>query len=180
MDLDLLDLYGDASEWVGTKVIGAGSDLDAPTTCDGWTVRTLMNHMLETQRYFVGSARGDSVTLSQDPPNLLGEHPSADFDRARAETLRTFGAPGVIERTGPALGIAFSDQLLHGWDLAVSTGQDATMPQGLPEAAYSMIHGRFTAEQREGVFKPEIAISPGSPPQAKLLAYTGRNPSEGM
>ena len=50
MDLDLLDLYGDASEWVGTKVIGAGSDLDAPTTCDGWTVRTLMNHMLETQR----------------------------------------------------------------------------------------------------------------------------------
>jgi hypothetical protein len=84
VDLDLLDLYGHASEWAGIKVRGAVSDLDAPTTCDGWTVRTLMNHMLETQRYFVGSARGDDVTLSQEPPDLLSEHPSADFDRARA------------------------------------------------------------------------------------------------
>jgi uncharacterized protein (TIGR03086 family) len=178
MDFDILDLYGNASEWAGTKVRGAASDLDAPTTCDGWTVRTLMNHMLETQRYFVGSARGDDVTLSQQPPDLLGKHPSADFDRARAETLRTFGAPGVIERTGPALGIAFSDQLLHGWDLAVSTGQNVTMPEGLPEAAYAMIHGQFTDEQRQGVFKPEVAISPDASPQAKLLAYTGRHPSE--
>lgn len=179
MDLDLLDLYGHASEWAGTKVCGAVPNLDAPTTCDGWTVRTLMNHMLETQRYFVGSARGDDVTLSQEPPDLLGPNPAADFERARAETLRTFGEPGVIDQTGPALGIAFSDQLLHGWDLAVSTGQDATMPEGLPEAAYAMIHGRFTDDQRKGVFKPEVVISPHSPPQAKLLAYTGRDPSEG-
>ena len=50
--------------------------------------------------------------------------------------LDTFGAPGAVEKTGAALGIAFSDQLLHGWDLAVSTGQDATMPDGLPDAAY--------------------------------------------
>jgi uncharacterized protein (TIGR03086 family) len=178
MDLDLLDLYGHASEWTGTKVRGAVSDLDAPTTCDGWTVRTLMNHMLATQRYFVGSAQGDDVTLSPEPPDLLGQDPPADFDRARAETLRTFGAPGVIERTGPALGIAFSDQLLHGWDLAVSTGQDATMPEGLPEAAYAMIHGRFTDDQRKGVFKPEVAVSPDASPQAKLLGYVGRNPEK--
>ena len=178
MELDLLDLYGSASEWAGSKVQGAVSDLDAPTTCDGWTVRTLMNHMLDTQRFFVGSARGDEVTLSQDPPDLMSQDPSADFEHARAETLRTFGAPGVIERTGPALGIAFSDQLLHGWDLAVSTGQDQTMPEGLPEAAYAMIHGRFTDDQRKGVFKPEIAVGANVSPQEKLLAYTGRNPSD--
>ena len=29
MDFDLLDLYGQASEWAGTKVDGAVSDLDA-------------------------------------------------------------------------------------------------------------------------------------------------------
>lgn len=179
MDLDLLDLYGRASEWAGSNVSGAVLDLDAPTTCDGWTVRTLMNHMLETQRYFVDSARGDDASLSQDPPDLLGQDPCADFDRARTETLRTFGAPGVIERTGPALGIAFSDALLHGWDLAVSTGQDSTMPAGLPEAAYEIIRGRFSDDQRKGVFKPEVPINPDSSPQAKLLAYTGRNPSKG-
>ena len=74
--------------------------------------------------------------------------------------LSAFGEPGVIEKTGPSLGIAFSDQLLHGWDLAKATGQDATMPDGLAEAAYEMIHGRFTDEQRKGVFKPEVRSPP--------------------
>ena len=54
MDLDLLDLYGRASDWTSTKVVGATSQLDEPTICDGWNVRTLLNHMLQTQRYFVG------------------------------------------------------------------------------------------------------------------------------
>ncbi len=82
-----------------------------------------------------------------------------------------------MERTGPALGIAFSDTLLHGWDLAMSTAQEAAMPDGLPEAAYSIIYGRFTDEQRKGVFKPEIAVAPDASAQDKLLAYTGRDPS---
>ena len=91
--------------------------------------------------------------------------------------LSTYGAPGVIEKTGPSLGIAFSDQLLHGWDLAQATKQDATMPKGLPEAAFEMIHGRFTDDQRKGVFKPEIDVPADAPAQDKLLAYTGRTPS---
>ncbi len=86
---------------------------------------------------------------------------SPDFEHAQQETLQTFGADGVIEKTGPSLGIAFSDQLLHGWDLARATGQDATMPDGLAQAAYDMIHGRFTDEQRKGTFKPEIAVGAG-------------------
>jgi uncharacterized protein (TIGR03086 family) len=91
--------------------------------------------------------------------------------------LRTYGEPGVIEKTGPSLGIAFGDQLLHGWDLAKATSQDATMPDGLPEAAYEIIHGRFTEDQRKGVFKPEVEVAPSASPQARLLAYTGRNPA---
>ena len=101
----------------------------------------------------------------------------ADFEHARAETLSAFGEDGVVERTGPALGIAFCDQLLHGWDLARATDQDATMPDGLPEAAYAMIHGRFTEEQRKGVFKPEVTVAPNASAQDRLLAYTGRNPT---
>jgi hypothetical protein len=51
------------------------------------------------------------------------------------------------------------------------------MPEGLAEAAYDLIHGRFTDEQRKGVFKPEIAVAPHASAQDKLLAYTGRDPS---
>jgi uncharacterized protein (TIGR03086 family) len=179
METDLLNLYAGASEWTAAKVRGAAHQLDASTSCERWNVRTLMNHMLATQRYFAGSARGEEVALTQDPPDLLSDDPLSDFEEACAETLRAFSAPGALDKTGPALGIAFSDQLLHGWDLAVSTGQNATMPEGLPEAAFAMIHGRFTDEQRKGVFKPEVVVGTDASPQERLLAYTGRDPSRG-
>jgi uncharacterized protein (TIGR03086 family) len=178
MTPDLLDLYGRASEWTLRNVEGAAGRLDVATPCDDWNVRDLMNHMLDTQRYFVGTARGEDVSPpSPEPPDLLGEDPVADFERGRADALHAFGAEGVIEKTGPAVGIAFSDQLLHGWDLARATGQDATMPAGLAEAAYEVVHGRFTDEQRQGVFKPEVAVGSGASAQDRLLAYTGRDPA---
>jgi uncharacterized protein (TIGR03086 family) len=174
---DVLDLYRRGSEWTLSKVRGAVDQLDAETLNEGWDVRTLLDHMLDTQRYFTGAARGEDVSPpSPNPPRLLSDDPVADFEHSRAEALRTFGEDGVIEKTGPALGIAFSDTLLHGWDLAKSTGQDTTMPEGLPEAAYALIHGRFTDEQRKGIFKPEIAVADDASGQERLLAYTGRTP----
>jgi uncharacterized protein (TIGR03086 family) len=174
---DLLDLYGRASAWANEKVAGATHQLGAGTPCDRWNVRTLMDHMLDTQHYFVSSARGeDASPPAPEPPRMVGDDPVADFRRARADVLAAFGEEGVVEKTGPALGIAFSDTLIHGWDLARGTGQDARMPDGLAEAAYGMIHGRFTDEQRQGVFGPEIAVGPEASPQDRLLAYTGRDP----
>lgn len=41
MDVDLLDLYGRASEWSVGKVRGATTSLNTRTGCDGWDVRTL-------------------------------------------------------------------------------------------------------------------------------------------
>jgi uncharacterized protein (TIGR03086 family) len=174
----MLDLYGRASEWTLSKVAGATAKLDSATSCGEWDVRALMNHMLETQRYFVSAAKGEDVSPpSPDPGEVLGDDPVADFEAARAETLRVFGEDGVIDKTGPSLGIAFSDQLLHGWDLAKATGQDATMPDGLAQEAYDVIHGRFTEEQRKGVFAPEVVVSDDASAQDKLLAYAGRDPS---
>ena len=178
MEPDLLDCYARASEWTLSKVPAAAQKMDARTPCDEWDVRTLMNHMLDTEGYFVGSARGEDVSPpSPNPPELLGDDPVADFTRGRDETMATFSREGVVEKTGPALGIAFADQLLHGWDLAKATGQDATMPAGLAEAAYEHIHGRFTDAQRRGVFKPEVTLAEDASAQDKLLAYTGRNPA---
>jgi uncharacterized protein (TIGR03086 family) len=181
MDFDFLDLYTRASAWTLALVPGAASQLDAPTTCEPWTVRTLLNHMLYVQNAFVAHARGEgfSLTLEEDPPDVLGDDPHADFEQARAEALRVFGEPGVIEETGTNLGNVFGDQLLHGWDLAVSTGQDPTMPDGLPEAAYALVYGAFTEEGRQGVLKPEVDVAADASAQERLLAYSGRDPSRG-
>jgi uncharacterized protein (TIGR03086 family) len=175
--MDLLDLYQRASDWTIERVAGASDQLGTTTPCEGWDVRTLLNHMLETQVFFRDSAQGkEAAPPSPVPPDVLSGEPAADFERARQEIVETFSEPGVIERTGPSLGIAFTDMLLHGWDIAVATGQDTTMPAGLPEAAYSMVHGRFTDEQRKGVFKPEVPVPDDAPAQDRLLGYTGRTP----
>ena len=71
MDLDLLDLYERASEWTASKAEGATRRMDATTPCDGWDVRTLMNHMLDTQHYFVHrrAARMHRRRLRRRRPN---------------------------------------------------------------------------------------------------------------
>ena len=176
MAADLLQLYRQATHWTAEKVAGA-DDLDAATPCPEWRVQDLMNHMLDTQRYFAGAARGENVPLpSPSPPPLLTDDPISDFDRGSGEVMDAYAGDGVVERMGPALGIAFSDQLLHGWDLARATKQDATMPDGLAEVAYECIYGRFTEDQRKGVFGPEIPVGDDATPQQRLLAYTGRDP----
>ena len=175
---DLSDLYDRASAWTAAKVKGALKQLDRPTPCDEWDVRALLNHILDTQRYFTGTARGEDVPPpSPDPPDLLGGDPLATFEQSSADLKRAFNEPGVIDKTGPALGIASADQLLHGWDLAKAIGEDATMPEGLAAVAYEIIHGRFSEEQRRGVFKPAVAVAPDASPQDKLLAYAGRDPA---
>jgi uncharacterized protein (TIGR03086 family) len=177
MSLDMLEIYGRASEWANEKVAGAANDLDAHTPCDAWDVRTLLDHILDTQRYFVANARGEDAPLPAPvPPHVLSNDPVNDLKRSRAEMLAAFGEPGAIDKTGPSLGVASSDQLLHGWDLAQATGQDITMPAGLAEAAYQTIHGLFTDDQRKGVFKPAIAVADDASSQDRLLAYTGRQP----
>jgi uncharacterized protein (TIGR03086 family) len=175
----VLDQYERASAWMVSKVPEATRQLDAATPCVGWDVRTLLNHMLQTQQYFVGSARGDDDVSppSPTPPDILSDDPVHDFEQGRAEMLRLFADDEVRQRTGPTLGIAFADTLLHGWDVATATGQDATMPDGLAQLAFDTIHGRFTEEQRQGVFDPEVHVPPSASAQDKLLAYTGRTPS---
>ena len=177
MQPDLVDLYKRGSDWAIEKVAGASGKLDAKTPCDKWDVRTLLNHMLETQRYFLNTAQGkDASPPGPTPPETLSKDPLADFKAVRQELIDTYSQPGVLEKTGPSLGIAFSDLLIHSWDLARATGQDEVMPEGLAETNYQFIHGRFTDEQRKGIFGPAIEVGDNTPAQDRLLAYTGRNP----
>ncbi len=178
--MDTLDLYDRACTWNLGHVDEAAGRLDDPSPNPGWDVRTLLNHMLETQHYFTDSALGrEAAPPSKEPPPLISGDPAADFRQARDQALDAFGADGVVDKTGPMIGIAFGDTLLHGWDLAVATGRDTTMPPDLAEAAYEFLYGRFTDDQRVGVFGPELPVSETASAQDKLLAYVGRDPALG-
>jgi len=175
--MDPLDLFQRGSDWTASKIPAAADQLDAKTRCEDWQVRDLLNHVLETQRFFASTARGEEASPpSANPPALIGDDPAADFEKSRQGVLSAFGEPGVVEKTGPSLGIAFCDTLIHGADLAQATGQDDTMPRDLAEAAFSMLDGRLTDDRRGDAFKSAVDVTANASAQDKLLAYTGRQP----
>ena len=110
MPLDLLDLYSRASAWTTEKVGARRTDsmLRRPamsgtcalcsTTCSRRSATSL-----------VPPAARTASPPSPTPPELITSDPVADFERSREEMLGTFAEPGVLDKTGPALGIAFSD-----------------------------------------------------------------------
>ena len=175
--MDLLDLFERGTDWAGSKIPAATDQLDGSTPCEEWNVRTLLDHMIDSQNYFLATARGEEASLpSPSPPSLIGDDPVAQYQETRQATLAAYRESGVVEKTGPMLGIAFVDQLIHGADLAKATGQDPTMPDDLAQAAFAMVDGRLTPENRGAGFKPAIDAPEGANAQQKLLAYSGRNP----
>jgi uncharacterized protein (TIGR03086 family) len=188
--MDILDLFERGTAWTQAKVAGAADKLDAQTPCDEWTVRRLIDHLLWGQQMFAGGPSGGTVAPpTGPPPELVGNDPAAQYEDARKATLHAYAQPGALDgmvKGGtlgevPAamiLGIAFCDQLAHGWDLAKATGQDATIPEDLATAAFAMMQGRISDDARGPGknFKPAVPVPDDASVQDKLIAYLGRDP----
>ena len=177
MGPDLLDLYDRGSAWAVEVVSGAVNDLDATTPCEEWNVRTLLNHMLDAQRYFLSAARGEQASPpGATAPEILSDDPAGDFRKMRTDMLAAYSDPEVRERTGISLGIAFSDLLLHTWDLARATGQDETLD---PDKCAEMLEGMLPMDEalrQSGHYGPRVAVPADADVQTRLLAFIGRTP----
>lgn len=176
--MDLLDLYERGSSWTASKISGAKDMLDSPTECDQWDVRALVNHLVSVKDLFVGAAKGEQVGGPPQgaPPDVVGDDPVTAYEDARGEILAAFREPGAVDKAGQMLGIAFADSLIHGWDLAKGTGQAASMPPDLAEAAYQLLNGQLTDDRRGDSFKPAVSVPDDASMQDKLLGYMGRQP----
>src|SRR5689334_16560257 len=99
MTTELLDLYDRVGAWASGVVPEASKRLDAATPCDKWDVRTLLNHVIDTQQYFVDSARGNDATPpGPNPPDRIGDDPVGAFESVRQATASTFAQPGVVDK----------------------------------------------------------------------------------
>ena len=70
--------------------------------------------------------------------------------------------------------------VVHGWDLAVATGQPYDADAASIEVALGFV-GPFSepeaAQQREGVFGPVVPVPDGAPALDRLIGLAGRDPS---
>src|SRR5437879_5092021 len=175
--MDPVDLFDRGSAWTKEKIAGAKASLDAKTPCEEWKVRDVINHLIDGQQgYFQPAARGEDATPpSPNPPDLVSGDPAAQYEKTRQATIKAFRKADA-DKAAMTMGIAFVDQVVHGTDIAKATGQDATMPPDLAEAALGMVDGRITDDNRGKSFKPEVSVPDDAPAQDRLLAYLGRKP----
>ncbi len=155
-----------------------------PTTCEGWDMRSLLNHM-------VGSARmvTHGVTGQEIGPEFYGDHlgsdPVAAYRAATDEAMATYRAdPAILEQTltlpwgdltGAELAIMFAaDHLVHAWDVARSLGVELDVDDDLVARVRVFADDYAPSHREPGMFGPEQPAPERAPALDRLAAFVGR------
>ena len=121
------------------------------------------------------------------PVDLAGQDPAAAYAEAAAAALAAAAAGDALTRVhatplgdmpGPGLaGSTTLDILVHGWDLAVATGQPADLDGRLAAHVLGFAEqGLATPEARAPRIGPAVAVAADAPVTQRLVAFLGRKP----
>ncbi len=172
-----------------TRVIVAGIGDDQwalPTPCAEWNVRELVNHIVSGN--FWAAELGTAKTIADVGDRLdgdvLGDDPVATYDTAAAAASAAFSAPGAMEAPcavsyGPVPGEIYAghryiDVLIHGWDIAVATGQDTHIDPELVETCWEIVAPQADLLIGSGMFSTGVHAPPAADRETALLAVLGR------
>jgi uncharacterized protein (TIGR03086 family) len=185
--LDLPELHAQSLDVTRPKIAAITADEWARVSvCDGWTVRELVNHLVSGNLWVPELASGKTIEEVGDrlDGDVLGDDPVAAYDASAEVAADAFRAEGAMERPmavsyGPVpgevyCGHRFIDVLIHGWDVAESTGQDANLPEALVEACWQVVEPQAAMLSASGGFGTQVEVPEGADLQTRLLAALGR------
>jgi uncharacterized protein (TIGR03086 family) len=168
-------------------VAGVSPDqYDAPTPCSEMNVRELVNHLVAGNIGFSGAANGDAMDMSVFEQDHLGDDPAGAYRRSAEMALAAWQRPGVFEETlafGGMTGAAvvrmhLTEEVVHGWDLAVATGQDSSIDPHLATVALDAMQHVPEELLRGGPsFGPEVAVAADASVGERLVGFLGRDPA---
>ena len=159
------------------------ADLDRPTPCTQWDVRTLLLHVADVADAFGVMATTGEFVLT---PVARADAYLALATQQRLQILReTLAAPPVPNRddhednvvswltnTAQAGAIEYAT---HTWDIARALGVDA-LPEGLAAEVLALATALIADDSRPPVFGPRLAAAETSPASEQLAAEEGRRP----
>jgi uncharacterized protein (TIGR03086 family) len=169
-----------------------GNQLDGRTPCEAISVGALLDHIDGLSVAFTQAARKtpqpggsvpptvDASRLGTDWPERLPARLAELADAWRDDSAWTgMTEAGGVDLPGEIAGIiALNEVVVHGWDLAVATGQPFSCPQSLLEAAYGFVSS--SAEQNPegtpGLFGPPVPVAADAPLLDRLIGMAGRDP----
>ena len=159
--------------------------MNDPTPCDRFTVHDVLNHMMVLGGTFTYMFRGQEAPELR-PPAVYGWVPSKEFREVMDDLLDAVKSPGALERTiesplGAMDGETFArlvafDGLVHGWDLATSTGQRFELPPAVVDSVGDFARAALTDDLRDGeMFKDATDVGPSAGPIEQIAAFSGRS-----
>jgi uncharacterized protein (TIGR03086 family) len=171
-------------------VAGVREDqLSGPTPCTTTSVAAMLDHLLGLTTAFRMAAqkvrpdvgpRADAVNLADDWRTRLPEQLGALATAWRAPgAWEGMTEAGGVRMPASAMGVvALNEVLVHGWDLAVATGQEYRPDPASVETCREMIGDRTDAtDEPAGLFGPVVPVPDDASPFDRLLGQTGRDPA---
>ncbi len=181
------ELYVKAMESTRRYVNGVNADQwHGPTPCSEWDVKQVANHIIGENLWAAELFQGKTIAEvgNRLDGDLAGDDPAAGYAVSVEAAAPVVSAPGAMEATchlsfGDHTGSdyaaqLFMDLLIHGWDIAKATGQDASLDPDLVLECLPIAQQLTTQFRSAGVFGENLAVGADADPQTKLLALVGR------
>ncbi|MFZ0139603.1 MAG: TIGR03086 family metal-binding protein [Aeromicrobium sp.] len=180
-----------AARLTASIVTGVGDEqLDNPTPCDERDVQQLLAHIDGLSQAFTAAAAKDFGPLTDTAPDesdgSLGDDWRRRVPAQLAALAQAWSDPsawegmtraGGIDLPGEVGGLVALDEIaIHGWDLAVATGQ----PYDPDDATAAVVHGFLLESRKEPVpeelFGPVVDVSADARLFDQALGLAGRDP----
>ncbi|MGW0792908.1 TIGR03086 family metal-binding protein [Streptomyces sp. NPDC002911] len=187
-DLDLEPVARQIQELIGSI---DDRQLTGPTPCPGYSVRELLGHLLGLTMAFRDAAHkklGPTTGTSPGPalpvlpadwrsalPPLLDELVAAWRSPAALEGMTQAGG---VDLPGQVAGaVARNELLVHGWDLARSTGQEFRADEASLRMSEAMLApGDDDRSGPDAIFGPPVTVPADAPLVDRVIALSGRRP----
>jgi len=167
--------------------VSAGQLAD-PTPCKEWDVRALLNHIILWTGYSAEQrAYGGSVAEELMTKDFAAEPGFAeDYAAQVAKAVAAWSEPAAWERELDIMGSAtpgvdvaellIAETVLHGWDLAVATGQEYRCDDAVAAVVLRTVEANAELFRQYRGFGPPVPVPDDAPVFGRALARSGRDP----
>ncbi|NUT37864.1 MAG: TIGR03086 family protein [Hamadaea sp.] len=182
---DPLRAYDDVVEAVRLLVEQTPADrFGATTPCSDWSVRMILDHLVETLDSYGALARGvppaEGVLASY-------EDPVGTFPAMAASTRAAFAVPGFLATVAPTpigelpgkavVQHVINELVVHGWDLARGSGRGGDVTPAYADAvlrSWQAFFADFPREELAFNFGPANPAWESAVGTDRVAAYLGR------
>ncbi|TXS57478.1 TIGR03086 family metal-binding protein [Streptomyces sp. t39] len=180
-----------AAAGVAALLPGVRDDrLDDPTPCPDYAVREMLAHLLGLATAFRDAGRKETGPTTATPPDAAGPGLAGDWRTALPERLGELVAvwrrpdawegmtqAGGVSLPGAVAGrVALNELVVHGWDLAVATGQPYDVDEASLAVSREMLTPTGDDSLRDAIFGPVVPVPDDASPLDRVVGLSGRRP----